>query len=126
MTAAIPWGHGDVYTIIIALPIFVTGALVHWKSIFKPHHSDLLVSLMGSALTVGPLLMILVDPLIKTFTDWKIDLLSIVMNEGRITLWLAAFIALVSTTLSFFRPRDLPAWDGVERRKFQIPPPAKS
>jgi hypothetical protein len=109
MTASLPWGHGDTYTLAIAVPIFVVGCVLHRKSLLKGGvggaNSDLIVGLMGSAITVGPLAMILVDPAVKSLTNWDIDLLDVVINEARVTLWLAAFIALVNTTLAFVRAR---------------------
>jgi hypothetical protein len=123
MTSALPWGHGDFITILIAIPVFFIACAIHRRPLLKGSNPDMIVGLMGSALTVGPLLMILADPFVKSFTTWQFDLLSTVVNEARVTLWLAAFIALVNTTLSFVRTRDLPVWDGVDRRKFQIPAP---
>jgi hypothetical protein len=109
MTASLPWGHGDAYTLAIAVPVFVIGCVIHRKPLMANRagvaNSDLLIGLMGSAITIGPLAMILADPAVKLLTTWDIDLLDMVVKEARVTLWLAAFIALLNTTLAFVRAR---------------------
>lgn len=104
----IAWGRGDLYTLFVAVIVFAIGCFVHRAAIkAKGFDSvDMLGGLMASGLTVGPLLMIIADPFTKYLGLFEgIDLLTTVMNEARVTLWFACFLALVNTTLAFLRPR---------------------
>jgi len=98
------WGRGDLYTLAIALPVFVAGCVLHRKAIKQSTNHDVIVSLMGNSLACGPMLMIILDPAIKMFSD--VDLLTTVMEEARITLWFASFMAFVSTALSIMRQKS--------------------
>lgn len=105
--ASLPWGDGDIYTLVIAVIIFCVGCLFHRRAIIAQGAAsgEVVGGLMGSALSVGPMLMIVAYPLNKSIHMFGIDLLRTVMDESRITLWFAAFLALVNTTLAFLRGR---------------------
>ena len=107
-TAPTPWGAGDLYTLAIAVVVFLLCCLHHRDAIQSRdvHTVDLLTGLMGSSLTAGPLLMVLLDPVNKTLLHiLPVDLLAVVMNEARITLWFACFLALINTLMSMLRSR---------------------
>lgn len=106
-----PWGRGDLYTLVIGLFVFALACGLHRKSIHKAHvegHNSaaILTELMGISLSLGPLLMILADPIIKECPYFRVDLLDIVIGQSRITLWFAAFIACLNTGMSLIRTRD--------------------
>jgi hypothetical protein len=67
----------------------------------------MITELMGLSLSIGPLLMILADPLLKALPFVRLDLLNVVISESRITLWFSAFIACVNAGLSLIKPRQL-------------------
>ncbi len=103
------WGAGDTWVLLIALPVFLLGCFVHRGHIAQQIKSstnlDALGGIMSSALSVGPMLMILLDPINKHFALFAVDMLALVINEARLTLWFAMFLAFVNTAIAFFRPR---------------------
>jgi len=106
--AGLPWGAGDLYTLTIGACIFALSCFLHRKSIKKAGHNagPLITELMGLSLSIGPLLMILLDPLAKAIPLLKLDLLNVVINESRITLWFSAFVTCVNAGLSLIKPRE--------------------
>lgn len=119
---AFDWGRGELISIFIAIILVAVGSFWHRKHIRRPDTDTtaILGGLLGNALSVGPLLMIVLDPLHQALemsmgvVVVKGGLLSLMVVEGKTTLFLAAFIALANTLISFFRPKaaDLPASGG--------------
>jgi hypothetical protein len=108
ISTPLPWGHGDLYTLIIAIGFFVVGCMINWRAL-RAHGTDctdLVGGIMGSGLTAGPMVMILVDPLNKAYGFLRVDLLGTVMNEARVTLWFACFLALLNTVVALLRLRE--------------------
>jgi len=103
------WGVGDLYTLAIGTVIFTMACAYHRKSIKKASHNPgpLVTELMGLSLSIGPLLMILLDPLVKVIPFVTLDLLDVVIRESRITIWFSAFVACVNAGLSLIKPRDV-------------------
>lgn len=103
----VAWGRGDLYTLVTAAAVFALSCVLHRKALRArgADSGDMLVGLMGSAMTDGPLLMILLDPLNKERQLIPVDLLGTVVNEARPTLWFAAFLALINTAMSLLRAR---------------------
>lgn len=101
------WGNGDTYTIVLAVIVLAIGCVIHREALkTKPaERQDIMTALVSSGLTAGPLLMILVDPFNKLYPMFHIDLLKTVVQESRITLWFACFLAFVNTAIGFFRKR---------------------
>jgi hypothetical protein len=110
---AFTWGRGEIASIFIALVLCILGVAWHYKHIRRrdTDTTAVLGGLFGNALSVGPLLMIVLDPVhqvIAATTGFELvegGLLNLMMVEGKTTLYLAAVIALVNTLTSFFRPR---------------------
>lgn len=104
----VPWGLGDVVTLLIAMVFFTIECLFNWHILKRQDEdgTELLGSLMASGLTVGPMAMILADPLNKIFGLIDADLIGVVMHDARTTLWFACFLALMNTMANLFRPRD--------------------
>ena len=112
MQAPLPWSTGDLYTLGIAVVVFLLGCCLHSRAIRAQGTgcTDIVVGLMASGLTVGPLLMIVLDPLNKgLFRVLSVDMLGLVMNEARTSLWFACFLALVNTTMSILKSRSISA-----------------
>ena len=107
--AGLPWGRGDLYTLAIGTVIFAAACAFHRKSIKSAGQNAgaMITELMGLSLSIGPLLMILADPLLKALPFVRLDLLNVVISESRITLWFSAFIACVNAGLSLIKPRQL-------------------
>jgi len=107
--SGLPWGVGDLYTLAIGACIFAFSCFLHRKSIKKAGHNagPLITELMGLSLSIGPLLMILLDPLVKIIPFVRLDLLNVVISESRITLWFSAFVACVNAGLSLIKPREI-------------------
>jgi hypothetical protein len=107
-SSGLPWGRGDLYTLAIGTVIFGIACAFHRKPIKKAGHNagPLITELMGLSLSLGPLLMILADPMVKVVPFLKLDLLNVVINESRITLWFSAFVACVNAGLSLIKPRE--------------------
>jgi hypothetical protein len=106
--APLAWGQGDTYTLTLALVIFAVACVIHRKAIAVRglDCGDTLVGLMSGALSIGPLLMIVFDPLFKNISyTQSIDLLQIILSESRITLWFAAFLALINAVIGLLRSR---------------------
>lgn len=98
------WGQGDLVTLAIACPVLLIALATHWRAIRTgPQPIGILTNLAGNALCLGPLLMILVDPLNKWLQLFNADLLRIVTQQSKLTLWLAALIALANVMLAMFR-----------------------
>ena len=98
-----PWGRGDIYTLIIGAIIFALACIFHRAAIGRAGHNagTIIIELMGNALSFGPLLMILADPFSKGY------LLGLVIAGSRITLWYAAFIACINGGVAILRQRDI-------------------
>ena len=73
----------------------------HRKFIRRAGHNagTIIIELMGNALSFGPLLMILADPIFCG------KLLALVIASSRITLWFAAFIACINVGMVMLRQR---------------------
>jgi hypothetical protein len=100
------WGRGDLYTLAIGILIFGVAFCFHFKTIKKSenHKATIIIELMVTAISLGPLVMILIDPLIKQFVN--LDLLGLVLTQCRMTLWLAAFMACVNGAVGLSRSRE--------------------
>jgi len=110
--AALKWGPGDLYTLFIAIPFFVFGCFLHWRTIMARGHdaSEVIVGIMASSLSVGPLIMILVDPFNQSHALINIDLFQTVIEQARLTLWFASFLAFTNTLLGMLRPKEGSTW----------------
>jgi hypothetical protein len=76
------------------------------KALTGYYGADILIGLMGSGLSVGPLLIMLVDPINKKLAIVPIDLLTTIVTEARVTLLFACFLALTNPpTVSLLRSR---------------------
>jgi len=70
--------------------------------------------------------MIIFDPVNKYMYQFiNADLLGTVMNEARMTLWFACFLALVNTGMSLVRSRDLVAAKSAANNHTDQPRPAR-
>ena len=85
---AAPWGIGDLISIAIGVVVLVLGV------IFVKRHRTVQAAtiLLATGILLGPLFLILLDPLGQEL-GYSTRLLSIVLSEGRATLWWAAAVA---------------------------------
>lgn len=106
-TVPLSWGRGDTYTLLFAVIFFAVGCFIHRKAIKAAGTNcrDLVAGIMTDAMQIGPLLMIILDPLLKSVGITAIDFLKIVLEESRITLWFAAFIAIITATMSLIKAK---------------------
>lgn len=109
LSPPILWANGDLYTLVIAAVVFAASCYIHRTALKRQglDSTEMLVGMTASSLTVGPLLMILLDPLNKQFGIIDLDFLQTVVTEARVTLWFACFVALINTVVSILRPRKL-------------------
>jgi hypothetical protein len=96
------WGKGDLISIVFAVAV-----LVIFTAIRKKHRTGQGVTvLLAAGLSLGPLLLILLDPIVQVtgLSNGPIaeslglkgrSLLELVVGEGRTTLWWAAAVAAV-------------------------------
>jgi hypothetical protein len=85
---ATPWGTGDLISIAIGIIVLLTGLLVAKKN----RNVQAATVLLATGISLGPLLLIIADPLGQEL-GYNTRLLSIVLTEGRATLWWAAAVA---------------------------------
>ncbi len=106
-SAPLEWGRGDITTLIIAIVAAAFFSWAHRKALHAKgmNCADTLIGIFSSSLSLGPILMILFDPLNKMVGVFNVDLLDLVMREARLTLWFACAIALLNTILSLMKPR---------------------
>jgi hypothetical protein len=83
-----PWGEGDLISIAIGILVLVLGL------IFVAKHRTVQAAtvLLATGISLGPLLLIVLDPLAQEL-GYSTRLLAIVLAEGRATLWWAASVA---------------------------------
>ena len=84
------WGRADLFSIGVAACILLLFMMI------RPKHRTTqgITDLLAAGLTLGPLLLILADPITQTF-GLTGSLLELVLAEGRATLWWAAAVAVV-------------------------------
>jgi hypothetical protein len=87
MTAS-PWGTGDLISIAIGVIVLASGLIVAEKN----RNVQSATILLATGISLGPLLLIIFDPVGQEL-GYSTRLLSIVLNEGRTTLWWAACVA---------------------------------
>ena len=85
-----PWGNGDLFSIAIGILVLIAGITIKQRRITIP----LMISLLGTGISLGPLLLIICDPFSQYF-GFHVKFLEIVLNEGRATLWWASAIAAI-------------------------------
>lgn len=106
MQAALPssvltqWGKGEIISLVFAVSFVIVGGIWNRKMLSR----DRVYSLAGNGLTLGPLAMIVADPVNKGLSLFNVDLLQTAMMESRVTLWWAAFSAGLSVILSLQPP----------------------
>jgi hypothetical protein len=107
-SSPLPWGTGDLWTLLIALWFFALGCHLNRHALRRLGHEsvELLGTLMGSGLAVGPMVMILTDPLNKAIGVIPVDMMAIVMREARVTLWFSCFMALLNVITTLLKPRE--------------------
>jgi hypothetical protein len=88
MNAPSPWGAGDLISIATGIVVLVLGLVF----VERRRNFQSAAVLLGTGISLGPLLLIVFDPVAQIF-GYGTSLLSIVLNEGRTTLWWAAFVA---------------------------------
>jgi hypothetical protein len=83
-----PWGEGDLISILIGLIVLIFGLMVAEKN----RNVQSATVLLATGISLGPLLLIILDPLGQEL-GYRTRLLTIVLSEGRATLWWAACVA---------------------------------
>ena len=97
------WGTGD--SASVAGGVIYLG--IGWWRIPTRRNFDGFVVLLATGISVAPLLMILVDPLVQKVAEgWgvahPVHVIELVVNESRITLWWAAGVAAAYLTKDLF------------------------
>lgn len=90
------WGNVDLFSIGLGL-LVLTGFLAFRK---KHRTTQGATALLASGISLGPLLLILVDPLAQLAGFH--GLLAAVLAEGRATLWWAAAVAALYVLRELF------------------------
>ena len=98
-----PWSTGDIVSICCAVLYVPFGLLV------QPRYRVArgLIELLGTGLSLGMLLLVLLDPL-RQLLGFNGSLLAIALDEGRSTLWLSAAVASIYLVRDLFE-RPAPA-----------------
>lgn len=93
---AAEWGSVDLFSITLGVGIVIFFLLINKK------HRDTqkIIVLLASGISLGPLLLILLDPLAQ-FLSYG-SLLAPVLAEGRATLWWAAAVATLYVLRDLF------------------------
>jgi hypothetical protein len=83
-----PWGEGDLISITVGVLVLLFGL------IFVKKHRNIQSAtiLLATGISLGPLLLIIFDPVGQEL-GYSTRLLSIVLAEGRATLWWSAAVA---------------------------------
>jgi hypothetical protein len=86
-----PWGEGDLISIAIGVIVLMSGL------IFAKKHRTVQAAtvLLATGISLGPLLLILLDPVGQEL-GYETRLLGIALQEGRATLWWAAAVAILN------------------------------
>ncbi len=85
---AAPWGAGVLISICLGLIVLIVGLAIAEKN----RNVQSATVLLATGISLGPLLLIIFDPLGQEL-GFQTRLLSIVLSEGRATLWWAACVA---------------------------------
>ena len=93
-----PWENGELISLVFGVIFVFVGMLLHRKELSR----DKVFGLAANGLTMGPLLMIVLDPLNKYIGAVDMDLLQAAISEARLTLWWAALVAAVNMVLTLF------------------------
>lgn len=102
-SASYSWAKADIFSIAVAVVVSVFFLAT------RPKHRSAqgFVTLLGTGLSLGPLLLILLDPAVQYFGlgsySWAAflglhsgdSLLELVIKEGRTILWWGSFVALI-------------------------------
>ncbi|UEM21707.1 hypothetical protein JL100_002740 [Skermanella mucosa] len=99
-----PWGKGELISLLFGVSFVFFGLLLHRKVLSR----DKVFGLAANGLTLGPLVMIVFDPLNKYLMLVDLDLLQIAVTEARLTLWWAALVAAVNMLLTLFPAANQP------------------
>jgi hypothetical protein len=99
-----PWGNGELISLVFGVIFVFVGMLLHRRELSR----DKVFGLAANGLTMGPLLMIVLDPLNKYIGVVDMDLLQAAISEARLTLWWAALVAAVNMVLTLL-PSTSPA-----------------
>jgi hypothetical protein len=85
---ATPWATGDLISIAVGLIVLLFGLCTN------PRHRSVQAAtvLLATGISLGPLILIIFDPFAQTI-GYTPRLLTIVLDEGRATLWWAAVVA---------------------------------
>ena len=83
--AAAPWGTGDVVAVCVGVVYLPVGL----RLVPARRTAEGAGLLLATGISLGPLLMILLDPFMQLL-GLSISLLEVVIKEGRATLWWAA------------------------------------
>jgi hypothetical protein len=104
------WGKADTFSISVALVV-----CLFFLAVRRKHRSAQgFVTLLGTGLSLGPLLLILLDPVVQYFGlgtySWAASiglhpgdsLLELVIREGRAILWWGSGVALIYIVKDLF------------------------
>ncbi len=100
-----PWTSGDIVSICCAILYVPLGLAV------QPRYRTARgwIELLGTGLSLGTLLMVLLDPL-RQVAGFGQSLLAMALDEGRATLWWSAAIAAIYLVRELFeRAAPVPA-----------------
>ncbi len=83
-----PWTSGDLVSVVSAVLYLLLGLAV------QPRYRDSsdLLELLGTGLSLGTMLLVLLDPF-RQMAGFTTSLLAIALDEERATLWLSAAVA---------------------------------
>ena len=103
--ASPPWGRGDFYTLATGLPLGFVACYVHRRALRArgAECQEMLLSILSNALSLPPLVMILLDPFVRRVSGF--DLFGVVVSEARLGLWFACLLATINGTIGLFKER---------------------
>ena len=90
MKAGVPWSTGDVVEILTALAYVVVGLWLNKAN----RKFDRIAVLLGTGLSLGPLLLIVADPLLQVL-GLELNLVQLVVLQARAVLWWGAAVAVL-------------------------------
>jgi hypothetical protein len=98
-----PWAEGDIISICCAIIYLPIGLKLN------PAYRDPVgwTVLLGTGISLGTLLLVLIDPLRQMFGLGG-SLLAVALDEGRATLWWSAAVAIIYLVKDLFVRATVP------------------
>jgi hypothetical protein len=98
VTSGGAWSTADLASILIALGYLLFGLWLDWGN----RGADRIIEFLANGLSLGPLLMIVADPLLE-LSGIRLGPTELVMVQARLVLWWGAAVAAIHILKALFK-----------------------